>query len=177
MNARTVAIALGVALAASVAGNLFAATAAYTAFSGRDRIEPRTEGRDHGDRHTSPRELVAALQPDAQDRVRQALRQAGMAARPDFQQSRELRRQAVAAAAAEPFDPAQVEALLDQSRAAEQRGRERLEADALVILGTLTPADRAAFARILANRGKGGGSRRERTTVDASIQAPPNVGG
>lgn len=176
MKTRTLAIVLGVALAASVAGNLFAATAAYTAFSGRDRIETRAEGRDHGDRHRSPRQLISALQPEAQDRVRQALRQAGMSARPDFQQSRELRRQAVAAASADPYDPARVKVLLDQARAAEQRGRERLEADALVILGTLTPTDRAAFARILDNRGRGGGHRHDRDS-SASTQPPPSVGG
>lgn len=176
MNTRTLVIALSVALAASVAGNLFAATAAYTAFAGQERMEPRAENRDQGEGRKSPRELVAALQPDTQDRVRQALRQAGMAARPDFQQARELRRQAMATAAAEPYDPARVEALLDQSRAAELRGRQRLEADALVILGTLTPTDRAAFSRILDNRGKGGGGRRDRD-VDAARQAPPNVGG
>lgn len=176
MNTRKLVIALGVALAASVAGNLFAATAAYTAFAGQERVEPRMENRDQGEGRKSPRELVAALQPDVQDRVRQALRQAGMAARPDFQQARELRRQAMAAAAAEAYDPARVEALLDQSRAAELRGRQRLEADALVILGTLTPTDRAAFSRILDNRGKGGGGRRDRDVV-AARQAPPNVGG
>ncbi len=176
MTTRTLVIALGVALAASVAANLFAATAAYTAFVGQERVERRAESRDHGDRHKTPRELVLALQPDAQDRVRQALRQAGMAARPDFQQARELRRQAMAAAAAEAYDPARVEVLLDQSRAAELRGRQRLEADALIILGTLTPSDRAAFSRILDNRGKGGGGRRDRD-VDATKQAPPNVGG
>ena len=157
MNTRTLAIVLGVALAASVGVNLFAATAAYTALTGQTRIEQRMEGKDHEDRRPSPREVVSSLSPETQTRVRQALRAAGLAARPDFQQSRELRRQAVAAAAAEPYDAAAVEALLDQSRAAELRGRQRLEADALTILGTLSPADRVAFAQILNNRGRGGG--------------------
>lgn len=153
MNTRTLAIVLGVALAVSVAVNVFAATAAYTALSGQDRIERRIDKRDREDRRPPTRELVASLSPEVRDRVRQALRDAGLAARPDFQQSREARRQAIAAAAAEPYDAARVEALLDQSRAAEIRGRERMEADALTILGTLDPADRAAFSRIL-NRNK-----------------------
>ena len=160
MNMRTLAIVLGVALAASVAVNLFAATAAYTTLSGQDRIERRIDDRAREDRRPPTRELVAALSADVRPRVQQALRDAGMAARPDFQQARELRRQAMAAAAAEPYDAARVEALLDQARAAEIRGRERLEADALEILGTLEPADRAVFAQILNNRGKGGGSGR-----------------
>ena len=159
MNARTLAIGLGAALAVSVAVNLFAATAAYTALSGQERIERRIEGGRGEDRRPSAQELVATLSPEARDRVRQALREAGMAARPDFQQAREARRQAIAAAAAEPYDGARVKTLLDQSRAAEIRGREKMEADALVILGTLAPADRAAFSQIL-NRSKGrGGSR------------------
>lgn len=161
MNTRTLAIVLGVALAISVAVNLFAATAAYTALTGQDRIERRMDDRAREDRRPPTREMVAALSPDVRVRVRQALRDAGMAARPDFQQSREMRRQAIAAAAAEPYDAARVEVLLDQSRAAEIRGRQRLEADALVILGTLEPADRAIFAQILINRGKGGGGRGE----------------
>ena len=161
MTTRTLAIVLGVALAVSVAVNLFAATAAYTALTGQDRIERRMDDRAREDRRPPTREMVAALSPDARVRVRQALRDAGMAARPDFQQSREMRRQAIAAAAAEPYDAARVKALLDQSRAAEIRGRQRLEADALVILGTLEPADRAIFAQILNNRGRGGGGRGE----------------
>jgi uncharacterized membrane protein len=159
MNARTLAIGLGAALAVSVAVNLFAATAAYTALSGQERIERRIEGGRGEDRRPSAQELVATLSPEARDRVRQALREAGMAARPDFQQAREARRQAIAAAAAEPYDGARVKTLLDQSRAAEIRGREKMEADALVILGTLAPADRAAFSQIL-NRSKGRGGAR-----------------
>ncbi|WP_428150577.1 periplasmic heavy metal sensor [Brevundimonas sp.] len=155
MNTRTLAIVLGVALAASMAVNLFAATAAYTALTGQERIEGRMDGKDKDEHRGSPRELVAALSPEVRVRVRQSLRDAGLAARPDFQQAREARRQAIAAAGAEPYDAAVVERLLDQSRDAEIRGRRRLEADTLAIMGTLEPADRAAFAQIL-SRGRGG---------------------
>ena len=157
MNTRTLVIVLGVALAASVAVNLFAATAAYTALNGQERMEQRMDDNGRQDHRPTSREVVQALGPSARGPVRQALRDAGLAARPDFQQARELRRQAVAAAAAEPYDGTRVAALLSQSRAAERRGRERLEADALVILETLSPADRIAFSQILNNRGKGGG--------------------
>lgn len=172
MSARTLAIVLGVALAVSVAVNLFAATAAYTTLRGQDRIERRMEGPGHEQRPPSTRELVAALDPETRTRVRQALRDAGMAARPDFEQAREARRQAVALAATEPYDAARVKTLLDQSRAAEIRGRERLEADALVILGSLQPADRRAFAQILNNRGKGGGDRGEKGRRDTHKLSP-----
>ncbi|WGM32119.1 periplasmic heavy metal sensor [Brevundimonas sp. NIBR11] len=166
MNARTLAIVLGGALAVSVAVNVFAATAAYTALNGQDRMERRMDEKGPDNRRPSTRELLQALSPEARVTVKQALRDAGMAARPDFQQSRELRRQAVAAAAAQPYDPARVEALLDQSRAAELRARRTLEADAIAILATLSPADRAAFARILDNRGKGGGGRGDHAGED-----------
>ena len=162
MNTRTLAIVLGVALAASVAVNVFAATAAYTALRGQDRIGQRMEGPEREQRPPSTRELLERLNPETRTRVRQAMRDAGMAARPDFQQARELRRRAVALAAAEPYDANGVKALLDQSRAAEIRGRERLEADALVILSTLPASDRASLAQILNNRGRGGGGRGER---------------
>lgn len=158
ISARTLSIGLGAALAVSVAINLFAATAAYTALKGQDGVACRAEDRG---RHGSSRDLVAALAPEVQDRVRQGLNDAVTAARPDFQDAREARRQAVAAAAAEPFDALRAEALLDRSRAAEIRGREKLEAEALALLATLEPADRAVFAEIL-NRGKSNGGRDDR---------------
>lgn len=171
MKPRTLAIVLGIALAASVAVNLFAATAAYTMLNGERRMERRSNDRDP-DQRPSTRELVAALDADAREPVRDALRAAGLRARPDFQAARSLRRQAVDAAAAEPFDPTRVSALLAQSRAAETRGREKLEADALAILATLDPANRAAFAQILHTRGKGGGRNRgvDRSAPSASSE-------
>lgn len=160
LTTRTTAILLGGALAISVAANLFAATAVYTTWKGQDRIEQRRGDQGRDERRRSSRELVAALSPDAQVRVRQSLHDAGMAARPDFQQARELRRQAVEAAAMDPFDRAGVDGLLEQSLAAEVRGRKRLEAATLPILASLEPADRATFAPIL-NRGKSGGGGRD----------------
>ncbi|MGV3579718.1 periplasmic heavy metal sensor [Brevundimonas sp.] len=168
MKSRTLIIVLGVALAVSVAVNLFAATAAYTALNGQQRIEQRMEGKGHDDHRPTTRELLESLTPETRDRVRQALRGAGMAARPDFQQARELRRQAVAAAAVEPYDQARVAELLSQSRAAERSGRERLEAEALTILGTLTPTERVTFAQILNSKRGGGGGGDQRPAADTA---------
>lgn len=163
MNTRTLAIILGVALAVSVAVNLFAATAAYTVMNRQHEVEQRADDRRDGGDRPSPRELIAALPPETRETVKQAMRAAGLRARPDFQASREARRQAVLAAAADPYDPARVEALLDQSRASEIAGREKLEADSLAILATLSPAHRAAFAEILDAKRRGdGGGRRDR---------------
>lgn len=162
MNTRTVAIILGVALAASVAVNLFAATAAYTVMNRQQAVEQRTEGREGAARRPGPRELIAALPPETRERVKTAMRAAGLRARPDFQASREARRQAVALAAADPYDAARVETLLDQSRALEIAGREKLEADSLAILANLSPTERAVFAEILNAKSRGGGGGHDR---------------
>jgi len=159
MKARTLAIVLGVALAVSVGVNLFAATAAYSVLSRQDHQDQRP-GDGEPQRRPSSREMIGSLSPEARQPVRQALRAAAQRARPEFQASREARRQAIAAASAEPLDSARVAALLDQSRAAEVRGREMLEADAIAILNTLGPADRAVLAQMLNGRSRGGGHDR-----------------
>lgn len=156
MNARTITIGLGATLAVSVAINLFAATAAFTVLTGRDRVDsPREDHAAHPARAT-PRQILADLDPATRRSVREALRAASLRARPDFQQARQARRHAVAAAAAEPWDRARVAALLEVSRVAEARGRQTLEAEALTLLATLEPADRAVVARILDARSGGG---------------------
>ena len=150
MKARTLTIVLGVALAVSVGVNLFAATAAYSVLSRQDQRDQRQEQQ----RHPSSRELIGRLSPEARQPVRQALRAAAQRARPEFQASREAKHQAIAAASAEPMDAARVAALLDQSRAAELRGRAMMEVDAIAILQTLKPADRAVLAQMLKGRGR-----------------------
>ena len=70
--------------------------------------------------------------------------------------ARTARREAVARAGAADFDPVAVQSLLEQSRLAEMRGRARLEGDALAVLGSLSPADRAVMAPMLARRGSRG---------------------
>ncbi|MBX9616716.1 MAG: periplasmic heavy metal sensor [Caulobacteraceae bacterium] len=158
MNTRTLAIILGASLAVSVAVNLFAATAAYTVLNGRDPAQPpRQERADYRGRMT-PRQILADLDPATRESVREALKAASLRARPDLQQARQARRDAVTAAAAEPWDPARVAALLEASRLAEARGRKTIETEALTLLGTLAPADRAVVAQML-NARSGGGAR------------------
>lgn len=156
MNARAIAIALGAALAVSVAVNLFAATAAYTVLSSQPSLDPRRDGADGIDPRLTPRQMIAALDPEARRSVRQALGEAGMRARPDFRQARQARRDAVALAAVDPYDPDRVAALLEQARMAEARGRRSLEADVLTLLGTLEPDQRAVLAPMLSVQARGG---------------------
>lgn len=159
MRARTVAIALGAALAVSMGVNLFAATAAFTAMREPAKVE---QGREEGARRPSAREMIRGLSPAAREPVREALRAATRRARPEFQASRDARRQAIAAAEAEPLDTARITALLEQARAAETRGRQSLETDAVAILATLGPADRAVLAPILNGRSHAKTDRSER---------------
>jgi uncharacterized membrane protein len=98
--------------------------------------------------------VVEGLDPAVRDRVRDTLRASALAAHPDFEETRLKRREAVALARSADFDPGRVSALLEQSRVAELRGRARLEADAVAVLDTLEPADRAALSEILTRRGR-----------------------
>lgn len=172
MNSRLLAIILGIALAISVGINLFAATAAVTALSGQKKIERVLEDRQSDGRRPSTRELLASLDPEVRREVRQGLREAGLAARPDFQAARQARAEAVEAARVEPFDRARVEALLTASREAEARGRARLEGDALALMETLEPEDRRVVAALLAGRGRSGGERRDREPREARTTQP-----
>ena len=150
MNART----LKIALAASVALNLFALAAGATLFVGRADVERRIEAQQRAPRDRSFMAVVEGLDPAVRDRVRDTLRASALAAHPDFEETRIKRREAIALARSADFDPAQVSALLEQSRVAELRGRARLEADAVAVLATLEPDDRAALSEILTRRGR-----------------------
>lgn len=150
MTART----LKIALAASVALNLFALAAGATLLVGRANVERRIEAQHRAPRDHPFMTLVEGLDPAVRDRVRDTLRASARAARPDFEEARLKRRQATALARSADFDPVEVSALLEQSRAGELRGRARLEADAVALLGTLEPDDRAALSEILTRRGR-----------------------
>lgn len=146
--------ALKVALAASVALNLFAIAAGATLFVTRAQVEKRVEAQHRPPRTNSPMSLIGQLDPAVRDRVRDTLRASALEVRPDFEEARLKRREAVAIASSDTFDSARVTSLLAQSREAELRGRARLEVDAVAVLGTLEPADRKALSEILTRRGR-----------------------
>lgn len=160
MNNRTLTIALIV----SVTLNVFAVAAGATLLIARDKVEQRVEAQSRPSRGNSPMQLVRQLHESERERVHDALRASALAARPDFEEARRARREAVALASAPTFEPARVKALLDQSRAAEIRGRARLEADMLTVLPTLDLEDRQVLAQIL--------SRRPRSRARQSEAAP-----
>ncbi|WP_292062618.1 periplasmic heavy metal sensor [Brevundimonas sp. UBA7664] len=166
---------LKIALAVSVALNLFAAAAVTTLFVTRAQVEHRVEAQHRPARSGSPMRLIEQLDPAVRERVRGALRASALAAHPDFEEARLKRRQAVEMARAGTFDADRTRALLEQSRTAELRGRARLEADAVALLATLEPEDRQGMSDILTRRGRsggrGGGSRNPH--ADSGKATPP----
>ena len=131
--------AMKIALAASVALNLFAAVAGVSLWVSMARTQDRIEAQHRSPRSHSPMRLINQLDPAVRERVRDTLRASALAARPDFEEARLKRHQAVEMSRSETFDAARARSLLEQSRIAETRGRARLEADAIALLGTLEP--------------------------------------
>lgn len=145
---------LKLVLAASVALNLFAVAAGATLYVTRAEVEHRVEAQHRPPRTGSPMMLIGQLDPAVRHRVRTTLRASALGVLPDFEEARQKRREAVRIASSDAFDSARVTTLLAESREAELRGRGRLEADAVALLGTLEPADRKALSQILTRRGR-----------------------
>ncbi|MFC0633411.1 periplasmic heavy metal sensor [Brevundimonas balnearis] len=145
---------LGILLAVSLALNAFAVAGGVAAWMQWKEIEARVSER-------LPRRggpfgpALAQLEPETRERVLASMREAALAARPDFEAARAARREAVALSQAAVFDPAAVAALLEQSRQAEVRGRGRLEGAMLETFETLTPEERAVLSPVLSRRMKG----------------------
>ncbi|MDP1778284.1 MAG: periplasmic heavy metal sensor [Brevundimonas sp.] len=167
--------ALKIALIGSVALNLFAVAAGATLLVTRAQVEDRVEAQHRPARAGSPMRLVDQLDPAVRERVRETLRASALAARPDFEEARLKRRQAVEMGRSATFDAVRAEALLEESRNAELRGRARLEADAVALLATLEPDDRRALSEILTRRGRAAGRDHggRHGRQDASKATPP----
>lgn len=152
-----------IALAVSVALNVFGLAGGVAAWVVREKTEAHaSQGPAGSSGQPAFREIMARLDPSVRDHVRTSLRASAQAARPDFQASREARQKAVALAASPDGAAAEIIALLDQSRALELRGRERLERDSVALLATLGPADRQALSVLLNRRGSGPSGRNGR---------------
>ncbi|MGZ9099744.1 MAG: periplasmic heavy metal sensor [Brevundimonas sp.] len=169
MNART----LKIALAASVALNLFAAVAGVSLWVGLSREQDRIEAQHRSPRTRSTLMLIDQLDPAVRDRVRTTLRASAMAAKPDFEEARLKRREAVAMVRAGAFDATRTRSLLEESRDAELRGRAQLETDAVALLATLEPDDRQALSEILTRRGRAAGREGGRDPRPATDKASP----
>lgn len=151
---------LNILLAVSVALNLFALAAGVTVWTALKRHDARiAEAPPNGGRGPF-REVLEGVDPVLRERVKDSMRASALAARPDFEAARAARRQAVQLAQAPTLDSAAVRAALEESRAAEMRGRSRLEADTVALLETVPARDRVALSRVLQRRGSGRGDSR-----------------
>ena len=140
---------LKIALAVSVALNVFAAAAVGAVWVARDKIEHKVAEAHKPGRGEPVWDVVERMDPAVRDQVKAQLRASAMQARPDFEEARAARREAIALTEGERFDPVAVAALLERSRASEARGRSRLETGAVETLNQLSPANRKALAPIL----------------------------
>ena len=140
---------LKIALALSMAVNVFlVAGSAAVWIKTKNVSEAETSGRSS--RSESMMELVNTRPPEVADPLKEKLRDVALTARPDFEEARAARREAIAITSSDAFDPAKVAELLERSRAAEMRGRARLETGAVDLLAQQQPDDRKALARMLA---------------------------
>lgn len=137
------------ALAVSVALNVFLVAGGAAVWL-KTRDAARVEQSGRSSRTETVLELVNTRPPEVAEPLKVKLREVALPARPDFEQARAARREAIAITASDDFDPAKVNALLETSRAAEARGRAVLETGAVGVLAELQPDDRKALARILA---------------------------
>lgn len=162
---------LKIALAVSVALNVFAVAAGGAVWVARDKVEQRVAEAQKPGRGEPVWDVVERMDPAVRDQVKRQLRASAMQARPDFDEARAARREAIALTGAETFDPVAVAALLERSRASEARGRSRLETGAVETLRQLSPTDRKALAPIL-SRHKAKREKPAAPAAPAAAEAP-----
>lgn len=143
---------LKIALAVSVALNLFAVAAGTTLFVTREHVARGLADRSRPNRTPPLATILQDLSPEVRERVQESRRDSALAADPDLQEARLKRREAVELAAAPEFDRARVATLLEEALQAELRGRSRLRADAIELVASLEPHDRKVAAPLLVSR-------------------------
>lgn len=168
---------LKIALAVSVALNVFAVAAGGAVWVGREKVEQRVAEAQRPGRGEPVWDVIERMDPAVRDQVKAQLRAAAMQAKPDFEEARAARREAIALTGAETFDPVAVAALLERSRASEARGRSRLEAGAVATLSQLSPADRKALAPILSRHKARRDPRKPEKAEKAAAPAAPAPAG
>lgn len=154
MTDRGLKIALGV----SIAVNIFVLGAVAGGLIAGVRL---LEDRPYRDRPPVI-DIVRSLDESDRAALVESLRGAGLAAHDDFESARRARSEAIELAGDETFDRSAVEAALARSREAEGRGRARIEASVLDLMGRLDQEDRQRLAPSLARRGGGPDHRRGR---------------
>lgn len=145
MNDRVLKIALIVSLLVNA---FLAAAAAAGGFYLAGVIGERSGFRQH-----TPLAMVAhELDPAVQAQLKQSMRGVALSAAPDFSEARAARKRALELAGAPAFDAAAVQAELAKARAAEDRGRARLENGFIDFLKTQPQPTRTKLAKVLSAR-------------------------
>lgn len=157
---------LKTALAVSAALNVFL-LAGGAAIWVKTRTATEAEQTVRTSRSETVMELVDTRPQSVAVPLKEDLRALALTARPDFEAARGARREAITITASDDFDPAKVKALLEQSRAAELRGRARLETGAVDLLNGLEAEDRKALSRIL-SRHRASGAKSKTAETPAS---------
>lgn len=160
MASRTIKIALAV----SVALNVFLVAGGTTVWI-KTRDAARAEQAGRSSRTETLMELINTRSPEVAGPLKIKMREIALTARPDFEEARAARREAIAITGSDDFHAAQVYALLETSRAAEMRGRAVLETGAVRVLAEQQPDDRKALARVLA--------RHRTSKAKTEVSAPP----
>jgi len=161
--------AMKIAFAVSVALNLFLLGAVAAGFLVGQRAI-----RDRVDR--MPLFVAARELPEAeQQRLREGLRSAAVSARRDFRDAREARRRAVELAGADRYDKAAVLKALDRARAAELRGRAKLETGMAEAFEGLDAEARKTLAPSLVRPPRGRHKVRFRDGEPPAEAAPPKA--
>ena len=160
---------LKIALAASVALNIFAVASAATLWVAREHIVKGVSEVRQTPRREPWSVLVAQIRPEAQEQVKASLRARAMEARPDFEQSRNARREAIRMTQGDDFSPVEVAALLERSRASELQGRAHLETGAVEVLASLSAEDRKILAPILSRKNPRSDSADKKNTSQGEV--------
>lgn len=164
---------LKIILAASVALNIFAGAAGAALWVSNKRVSDHVAELTKAGQRKPLTDIVEQLSPSERDRVMEVLRAKAIEAHPDFEQARTARRAAISLTEGADFRPVEVAALLEQSRAAELRGRGRLEASAVDVLASLSPEDRRTLAPILSRRVQRGGKDNSPSSSLAKLAHEP----
>lgn len=132
----------------SLAVNLLVVGAAVGAFGAGVRLQ-RDTPQAVVDRMPGPRAFMAALPSAARVKVRAELTHSWEQSRQLRQQAQQARRDAFAAAAAEPFDAERVRAAFARLRAADQATIAVFHDNVVAAFATMTPAERAQALQAL----------------------------
>lgn len=103
--------------------------------------------------HTPLAVVARELDPAARAQLKEAFRSVALTAAPDFREAHAARQQAADLAGASTLDAVAVEAQLAQARAAEERGRARLENGLVEFMKSQPQPTRITLATALKGRG------------------------